>query len=76
MALHVFSLGREDLLRSKLYAYLDRGIDLDDIQALKPSHEEIESILPWLTERDANPDWPDYVERSMLELIERSKDGK
>lgn len=75
-ALHVFSLGRIDLLRSKLYAYLDRGIDLDDVYALKPSTAEIESLLPWLEERDGNPGWPDYARRSMAEIIRAIKDAK
>lgn len=68
-ALVLFALGREDTLRSKLYAYLDRGIDLDDLKALRPSEDEIVRLSPWLIERDGNPDWPTHVKRSMSELI-------
>jgi Nucleotidyltransferase of unknown function (DUF6036) len=75
-ALRLLSLGSEDLLRSKLYAYLDRGIDLDDIRALKPSPADIEALIPWLQERDGNPQWPEYVKQSMVELIEVLNGGE
>ena len=73
-ALFLLTLGREDTLRAKLYAYLDRGIDLDDLKELKPTKEEIEKLSPWLKDRDGNPGWPDYVDKSMTELI-RILDG-
>jgi len=40
--LRVFSLGREDLIASKLYAYCDREeSDLDDLLKIKPTIEEL-----------------------------------
>lgn len=60
-ALEIVTLGREDFLRSKLFALVDRNIDLPDCVALAPSHAELHTLLPWLDEQDANPDWPRYV---------------
>ena len=67
-SLRLYTLGRLDLLRSKLYAYCDRQQDLQDCLALKPSLEELQEIRPWLIERDANPLWPDHVEASLSYL--------
>lgn len=64
------TLGRLDLLRSKLFAFVDRGIDLEDILRIEPSQEEIHAVLPWLKERDGNPAWPEYVDIRMRELRE------
>jgi hypothetical protein len=68
-------LGRLDLLRSKLFALCDRAIDLKDCVALAPTDEELEQILPWLTERDANPDWPQHVIDTIADLRQRSGDA-
>ena len=67
--LKLFTLSRTDFLRSKLFAYVDRGIDLVDLRQLKPTKREIEVLKDWLKERDGNPDWPGYVEIRLLELI-------
>jgi len=71
-ALKLSTLGRIDLLRSKLYAYCDRQTDLDDCIALKPSLAELRQCHPWVTDRDANPLWPDHVLKSFEFLAERS----
>jgi hypothetical protein len=52
-------------LRSKLFALIDRNIDLPDCVALAPSRDELDALLPWLDEQDGNEQWPDYV-RVML----------
>ena len=70
-ALTLTTLGRIDLLRSKLYAYCDRQTDLDDCIALEPSLAELLECYPWLTERDASPLWPDHVLESLKILAER-----
>lgn len=62
------TLGRLDLLRSKLFAYCDRQQDLDDCVALSPTAEELETCLPWVAERDGNPDWPRHVRVSLRAL--------
>ncbi len=60
-AITLHCLGRIDLLRSKLFALCDRGIDLQDCLALAPTNFELEEIRRWLEEQDANPDWPAYT---------------
>jgi len=60
-ALILHTLGRKDLLRTKLFALCDRGTDLVDCIALKPSLDEIEEVISWVQEQDANPDWPQHV---------------
>jgi hypothetical protein len=65
------SLGRPDLLKSKLFAYCDRGTDLGDCLALAPTTEELRGALPWLEYQDANPDWPAHVRASLESLAER-----
>ena len=42
------TLGRVDLIGTKLLAYCDRGRDLNDCLDLKPTKEEILEILPWV----------------------------
>jgi hypothetical protein len=61
-------LGREDLLRSKLFALCDRGFDLGDCLALAPSADELRAILPWLEQQDRNPDWPAHVRATLVDL--------
>lgn len=67
-ALTLSSLHRMDLLRSKLFALCDRGIDRQDCVALAPTAEELAEIRPWLEERDANPDWPTHVRATLDDL--------
>ncbi|MFZ4579085.1 MAG: DUF6036 family nucleotidyltransferase [Myxococcota bacterium] len=70
-ALRLDTLGRMDLLRSKLFALCDRGTDLLDCLALKPDEAEIDQILPWLADQDGNPDWPAYVRQVLTDLRRR-----
>lgn len=67
-ALTLASLDRMDLLRTKLFALCDRGIDRADCIALAPSSAELEEIRPWLEQRDANPDWPSHVQETLSGL--------
>jgi hypothetical protein len=62
------TLGRLDLLRSKLFAYCDRQQDVDDCMALAPTGEELLLCLPWLEERDTNLNWPRHVRVSLTAL--------
>lgn len=55
------TLGRIDLIGTKILAYCDRGTDLKDCIDLRPSLEEIIEVLPWVQSYDLNPDWPQYV---------------
>ena len=67
----LLSLGRLDLIRSKLFAFMDRGIDLDDLLRISPSLNELNRVTDWLKERDGNPDWPAYVDIRLKELREK-----
>lgn len=70
-AIILHSLGRDDLLKSKLFALCDRGIDLVDCLALSPTLNEIHDALLWLKKRDTNPLWPDHVEATLNDLARR-----
>ena len=70
-ALRLRSLGREDLLCTKLFALCDRGLDLTDCLALAPTAAEIAAILPWLQRQDLNPDWPVHVRATIADLATR-----
>jgi hypothetical protein len=59
------TLGRSDLLCTKLFALCDRGLDLPDCLALAPSAAELE---PWVAYQDANPDWPAHVRATLSSL--------
>jgi hypothetical protein len=69
------SLGREDLLKAKVFALCDRGIDLGDCLALAPTSPELAAILPWLEQQDINPDWPAHVRATMEDLRRRLGHG-
>jgi hypothetical protein len=60
-ALELRTLGRAELLGSKLFALVDRNIDLPDCVALRPTREELHDLLPWLSAQDSNEEWPGYV---------------
>lgn len=68
-------LGREDLLRSKLFALCDRGIDLGDCMALAPTAEELRVILPWVEFQDGNSNWPAHVRETFADLGKRLGHG-
>jgi hypothetical protein len=65
------SLGRLDLLRSKLFALCDRGIDLSDCLALVPTDDELEQVAPWLEEQDLNPDWRAHTRANIDDIRRR-----
>lgn len=70
-ALMLHSLGRTELLMSKLFALCDRGVDIQDCVALAPTPDELARIMPWLSEQDLNPDWPAHVRATMTDLARR-----
>lgn len=65
------TLGRTDLLKTKLFALCDRLEDWADCIALAPVPEELDGCLPWVTARDGNPDWPGHVGNTFVALAER-----
>lgn len=62
------TLGRLDLLMTKLFALCDRQQDIDDCVALAPTAQELDQCLGWLYERDGNPYWPENVRLSLKKL--------
>jgi hypothetical protein len=67
-ALTLKTLGRSDLLATKLWAYCDRGFDLDDCIKLKPTKEELLEAIKWVSHQDANDSWPKHVKGMFSEL--------
>lgn len=75
-AIRLQTLARLDLLRSKLFALCDRGLDLADCVSLSPTAEELVSLRDWLAYQDANPDWPAHVGRVLEDLGQRLSHGR
>ena len=67
-ALSLLTLGRLNLLRSKLYAYADRNIDYQDCMALSPTLLELEACKEWVMQGDASELWPNRVEEIFTKL--------
>jgi hypothetical protein len=74
-ALVLHSLGRADLLKTKLFALCDRGTDLPDCVDLAPTAAELAEALPWVSFQDANPDWPAHVAATLADLGRRLGHG-
>ena len=74
-AIELQCLGREDLLRSKLFALCDRGLDLGDCLALAPTPDELRTIQPWLEQQDGRPDWPIHTRATLVDLGRRLGHG-
>jgi len=68
-------LGRADLLKSKLFALADRGIDLEDCIALQPTAAELAEARPWLEQQDGNQAWPAHVRDTLVALGQRLGHG-
>lgn len=74
--LTIQALGRRDFIATKLQGLCDRDeFDLEDILALKPKREEIESLKSWLLFRDTSELWPKRVESQLQKLLERISNG-
>jgi hypothetical protein len=67
-ALSLRTLGRGDLLKTKLFALCDRGQDIGDCLALAPTAQELREALPWLKDQDANTMWPEHVVETLADL--------
>jgi hypothetical protein len=70
-ALTLMTLGRSDLIKTKLFALCDRGTDLNDCIALSPSKEEIAAAELWVIEQDGHAMWPAHVRATLSNLEER-----
>ncbi len=69
--LRVDSLGRSELLISKVFAEADRQEDLDDIVGLKPTRSELDAAATLVATFDAHPDWPAHVGRTVERIWTR-----
>jgi hypothetical protein len=67
-SLVLYTLGRLDLIRSKIWALCDRQIDLGDCIALNPTNNELAEVVDWLNPLDGNPDWPRHVAEVVKQL--------
>ena len=67
-SLTIWTLGREDLLKTKLFACCCREEDFDDCIALKPTANELNESLEWVQLRDANQMWPEHVNKTFLRI--------
>jgi hypothetical protein len=74
-ALVLGTLGRPDLLKSKLFALCDRGTDLPDCIALAPTPGELDECVPWLALQDGNELWPEHVRATVADLAGRLGHG-
>lgn len=74
-ALVLRTLGRADLLKTKLFALCDRGQDIGDCLALAPTVEELREALAWVQDQDANAMWPEHVEATLADLGRRLGHG-
>jgi hypothetical protein len=70
-AITLRTLGRSDLLKTKLFALCDRGQDLADCIALAPTVDELREALPWVADQDANTDWPAHAHTTLADLAKR-----
>ncbi len=70
-SLTLHTLGRSDLLKTKLFALCDRDIDLSDCIALKPSRVELLASIAWVKVQDGNTKWPDRVDLVFAHLAKR-----
>lgn len=69
--LKLFTLGRLDLLKTKLFALCDRDIDLDDCILLAHSKQELVASNEWVKDKDANPNWSERVDIVLNDLAKR-----
>ena len=74
-SLTLTTLGRSDLLKTKLFALCDRGTDLGDCIALEPTTEELREAEPWLVLQDGHPMWADHVRDTLDDLRRRLNHG-
>jgi hypothetical protein len=74
-ALVLSTLGRSDLLKSKLFALCDRGTDLPDCVAMAPTAQELAECQPWLEQQDGNELWPAHARATVADLARRLGHG-
>ena len=69
--LSVKSLGRQDLIGTKLLGACDRGDDVSDLVRLPVTHEELEAAKAWVLNQDASDIWPKIVNECCMEILKQ-----
>ena len=70
-ALRIKSLGRLDLIFTKLDAAASRVDDIRDLVRLKPTPDELAAAEAWALRQDASEIWPKIVSECLAELKKR-----
>ncbi len=73
-ALTFHTLGRLDLLKTKLDAMVHRGRDMEDVIAMQPSNEELAECLKWVLAADGGEHWSAMAKESFNELRSKLKE--
>ncbi len=66
--LHVFALGRREMVGLKMIATLERFEDWKDLLAMKPTVQEIELARQWARNYPANPGWKEVIDQLAKKL--------
>ena len=74
-AIRLWTLGRPELLLTKLWALCDRGLDLGDCLALQPTPDELHQAEAWIGPQGLNPGWPQHVRATLEDLARRLGHG-
>jgi hypothetical protein len=74
-ALQVRSIGRSDLICTKVYAAACRTDDIDDLVELTPTAAELKQAEAWTLKRDAADIWPRIVTECLAEVRRRMGNG-
>ena len=67
----VKSIGRRDLIYSKLYAAADRIDDIEDLVSLRPTEEELKEAKELVLKQDASDIWHKIVDECVNNLKKR-----
>lgn len=74
-AITFLTLGRADLLKTKLDAMVHRGRDMDDVIAMRPTEKELEDSLDWVLNVDGGEYWPEMV-NDAFNALRKKLNGK
>lgn len=75
-SLVVRTIGRPELIISKLFAEADRQQDLADIVGIAPTVAELRAAEALVATFDGHPDWPTHVERTIAKILRALEGGK
>lgn len=67
-AIALTTLGKIDFLRTKIDALCQRGTDFKDIVHMNPTRDELLEAAEWVKQQDANPDYPDWVQKQIARV--------